>query len=95
MELHEGENSEVMADNDTAREGDSTDDMTDMMTKKGKGSENTLDHDEGGFIGQNQAFALKGINKDVSIEWNIPDITPQNVIDYQYSNYQKDHRQRT
>ena len=28
---------------------------------------------------------LKGINKDVSIEWNIPDITPQNVIDYQYS----------
>ena len=57
--------------------------MTDMMTKKG--SENTLDHDEGGFIGQNQAFALKGINKDVSIEWNIPDITPQNVIDYQYS----------
>ncbi|MGC7568233.1 vWA domain-containing protein [Staphylococcus epidermidis] len=85
MELHEGENSEVMADNDTAREGDSTDDMTDMMTKKGKGSENTLDHDEGGFTGQNQTFALKGINKDVSIEWNIPDITPQNVIDYQYS----------
>ena len=37
MELHEGENSEVMADNDTAREGDSTDDMTDMMTKKEKG----------------------------------------------------------
>ena len=37
MELHEGENSEVMADNDTAREGDSTDDMTDMMTKKVKG----------------------------------------------------------
>ena len=56
-------NSEVIADNDTAREGDSTDDMTDMMTKKGKGSQNTLDHDEGGFIGQNQAFALEGINK--------------------------------
>ena len=37
MELHEGESSEVMADNDTAREGDSTDDMTDMMTKKEKG----------------------------------------------------------
>ena len=34
MELHEGENSDVMSDNDTAREGDSTDDMTDMMTKK-------------------------------------------------------------
>ena len=29
MELHEGENSDVMSDNDTAREGDSTDDMTD------------------------------------------------------------------
>ena len=39
MELHEeGENSDVMSDNDTAREGDSTDDMTDMMTKKGRGS---------------------------------------------------------
>ena len=34
MELHESENSDVMSDNDTAREGDSTDDMTDMMTKK-------------------------------------------------------------
>ena len=34
MELHEGENSEVISDNDTAREGDSTDDMTDMMTKR-------------------------------------------------------------
>ena len=34
MELHESENSDVMSDNDTAREGDSTDDMTDMMTKR-------------------------------------------------------------
>ena len=33
MELHEGENSDVMSDNDTAREGDSSDDMTDMMIK--------------------------------------------------------------
>ena len=41
--------------------------MTDMMTKKGKGSQNTLDHDEGGFIGQNQAFALEGINKNVKL----------------------------
>ncbi len=56
IELHEGENSEVMEDNDTAREGDSTDDMTDMMTKKGKGSQNTLDREDGGFIGQNQTF---------------------------------------
>lgn len=36
MELHEGENSEVVGDNDTAREGDSGDDMTDMQTKKVK-----------------------------------------------------------
>ena len=35
MELHEGENSEVVGDNDTAR-GDSGDDMTDMQTKKVK-----------------------------------------------------------
>ncbi len=85
MELHEGENSEVMADNDTAREGDSTDDMTDMMTKKGKGSQSTLDRDEGGLIGQNQAFALEGINKNVKIEWKVPDIQPQDIIDYQSS----------
>lgn len=85
MELHEGENSEVMADNDTAREGDSTDDMTDMMTKKGKGSQSILDRDEGGLIGQNQAFALEGINKNVKIEWKVPDIQPQDIINYQSS----------
>lgn len=85
MELHEGENSEVIADNDTAREGDSTDDMTDMMTKKGKGSQNTLDHDEGGFIVQNQAFALEGINKNVKVEWKVPNIQPQHILDYQHS----------
>lgn len=85
MELHEGVNSEVIADNDTAREGDSTDDMTDMMTKKGKGSQNTLDHDEGGFIGQNQAFALEGINKNVKVEWKVPNIQPQHILDYQHS----------
>ena len=85
MELHEGENSEVIADNDTAREGDSTDDMTDMMIKKGKGSQNTLDHDEGGFIGQNQAFALEGINKNVKVEWKVPNIQPQHILDYQHS----------
>lgn len=85
MELHEGENSEVIADNDTAREGDSTDDITDMMTKKGKGSQNTLDHDEGGFIDQNQAFALEGINKNVKVEWKVPNIQPQHILDYQHS----------
>ena len=84
-ELHEGDNSEVIADNDTAREGDSTDDMTDMMTKKGKGSQNTLDHDEGGFIGQNQAFALEGINKNVKVEWKVPNIQQQHILDYQHS----------
>ena len=72
MELHEGENSEVISDNDTAREGDSTDDMTDMMTKKGRGSDNTLNNDEGGSIGENTSFALKGINENVEIKWNVP-----------------------
>lgn len=85
MELHEGENSEVIADNNTAREGESTDDMTDMMTKKGKGSQNTLEHNEGGFIGQNQAFALEGINKNVKVEWKVPNIQPQYISDYQHS----------
>ena len=35
MELHEGQNSETLG-NDEAREGDATDDMTDMMTKRAK-----------------------------------------------------------
>lgn len=83
MELHEGENSEVMSDNDTAREGDSTDDMTDMMTKKGRCSENTLNNDEGGFIGENASFALKGINENVEIKWNVPDIEPDFLPAYQ------------
>lgn len=83
MELHEGENSEVMADNDTAREGDSSDDMTDMMTKKSKGSQNTLDREEGGFIGQNSAFALEGINQNVDIKWKVPDILPEYIQAYE------------
>jgi nitric oxide reductase activation protein len=37
--------------NDEAREGDSTDDMTDMMTKKGKGSNDTLNREEGSISG--------------------------------------------
>lgn len=83
MELHEGENSEVMGDNDNAREGDASDDMTDMQTKKGKGlTNNQIDDDEGGSVGHNQAFALKGINERVEIKWNIPDIEPQYVQAY-------------
>ena len=35
MELHEGENSDVLTDNE--REGDASDDMTNMMEKKVKG----------------------------------------------------------
>ena len=54
MELHEGENSEAVSDNDTAREGDASDDMTDMMTKKGKGSNDTIDNQEGGQTGGSQ-----------------------------------------
>lgn len=83
MELHEGENSEVMGDNDNAREGHASDDMTDMQTKKGKGlTNNQIDDDEGGSVGHNQAFALKGINERVEIKWNIPDIEPQYVQAY-------------
>lgn len=83
MELHEGENSEVISDNDTAREGDSTDDMTDMMTKKSRGSDNTLNNDEGGSIGENASFALKGINENVEVKWNVPDIEPDYLLEYQ------------
>ncbi|RIN34371.1 VWA domain-containing protein [Staphylococcus succinus] len=82
MELHEGENSDVMSDNDTARDGDASDDMTDMQTKKGKGSTDNVENDEGGSVGLNQAFALKGINQNVEIKWNIPDIQPNYIIDY-------------
>ncbi|PTI48872.1 vWA domain-containing protein [Staphylococcus succinus] len=82
MELHEGENSDVISDNDTARDGDASDDMTDMQTKKGKGSTDNVENDEGGSVGLNQAFALKGINQNVEIKWNIPDIQPNYIIDY-------------
>ncbi|PTI38833.1 hypothetical protein BU056_11560 [Staphylococcus succinus] len=82
MELHEGENSDVMSDNDTARDGDASDDMTDMQTKKGKGSTDNVKDEEGGSVGLNQAFALKGINQNVEIKWNIPDIQPHYIIDY-------------
>ncbi|MGX5790469.1 vWA domain-containing protein [Staphylococcus equorum] len=82
MELHEGENSDVMGDNDTAREGDASYDMTDIQTKKGKGSTDNVEDDEGGSVGHNQAFALKGINQNVEIKWNIPDIEPQYINDY-------------
>ncbi|MEB8124541.1 VWA domain-containing protein [Staphylococcus succinus] len=82
MELHEGENSDVMSDNDTARDGDASDDMTDMQTKKGKGSTDNVENDEGGSVGLNQAFALKGINQNVEIKWNRPDIQPNYIIDY-------------
>jgi nitric oxide reductase activation protein len=82
MELHEGENSDVMSDNDIARDGDASDDMTDMQTKKGKGSTDNVENDEGGSVGLNQAFALKGINQNVEIKWNIPDIQPNYIIDY-------------
>ncbi|MDW8798850.1 hypothetical protein NGH74_06975 [Staphylococcus pseudoxylosus] len=83
MELHEGENSEVMGDNDNVREGDPADDMTDMQTKKGKGSSNNIEDDQGGSVGHNQAFALKGINENVEIKWNIPEIQPQFIRQYQ------------
>lgn len=84
MELHEGQNSETLG-NDEAREGDATDDMTDMMTKKGKGSNDTLNREEGDAVGQSQAFQLDGVNKNVEIKWQIPEIEPQYVLEYQES----------
>lgn len=82
MELHEGENSDVLGD-DSAREGDSTDDMTDMMSKKGKGSNDTLDDQEGGEQGPSNALlSLKGINQYVDIKWHVPDILPEYIESY-------------
>src|SRR5699024_2924671 len=85
---HEGENSDVLGDNDTAREGDTSDDMTDMQTKKGKGSSNHIESDEGGSVGNNSAFVLKGINENVEIKWNVQDILPE----YKdlYNNFESD-----
>ncbi|ANZ33384.1 vWA domain-containing protein [Staphylococcus carnosus] len=82
MELHEGENSEAVSDNDTAREGDASDDMTDMMTKKGKGSNDTIDNQEGGQTGGSQPFTLRGINENVEIKWNVPEILPEYITEY-------------
>ncbi|MGV3042192.1 vWA domain-containing protein [Staphylococcus rostri] len=82
-ELHEGESSEALSDNDTAREGDSSDDMTDMLSKKGKGSQDTLENEEGGSQGpSNSLLALTGINANVRIKWNVPTILPQYVESY-------------
>ncbi|AMY04800.1 VWA domain-containing protein [Staphylococcus condimenti] len=82
MELHEGENSEAVSDNDTAREGDASDDMTDMTAKKGKGSNDTIDNQEGGQTGGNQPFTLRGINENVEIKWNVPEILPEYITEY-------------
>lgn len=82
MELHEGENSDTVSDNDTDREGDASDDMTEMQTKKGKGSNNTIDNTEGDAIGANSPFTLTGINENVGIDWRIPDIQPEYIKAY-------------
>ncbi|GAA6825947.1 VWA domain-containing protein [Helicobacter pylori] len=82
MELHEGENSDTASDNDTDREGDASDDMTDMQTKKGKGSDNTIDNTDGNALGAKSPFALTGINENVEIDWRVPDIKPEYVKTY-------------
>lgn len=82
MELHEGENSDTVSDNDTDREGDASDDMTDMQTKKGKGSDNTIDNTDGNALGSKSPFALTGINENVEIDWRVPDIKPEYVKSY-------------
>lgn len=80
MELHEGENSDVLSDNE--REGDASDDMTDMIEKKGKGSNDTIDDEEGGAQGLNNHYNLKGVNQNVSLSFNKPEITPSDVVAY-------------
>ncbi|PTI30067.1 hypothetical protein BU072_05255 [Mammaliicoccus vitulinus] len=80
MELHEGENSDVLSDNE--REGDASDDMTDMMEKKGKGSNDTIDDEEGGAHGLNNPYNFKGVNQNVSLSFNKPEITPDDVVAY-------------
>ncbi|MBO3077071.1 VWA domain-containing protein [Mammaliicoccus vitulinus] len=80
MELHEGENSDVLSDNE--REGDASDDMTDMMEKKGKGSNDTIDDEEGGAQGLNNPYNFKGVNQNVSLSFNKPEITPDDVVAY-------------
>jgi nitric oxide reductase activation protein len=82
MELREGENSDTASDNDTDREGNASDDMTDMQTKKGNGSNNTIDNSEGSALGAKSPFALKGINENVEIDWRVPDIKPEYVKTY-------------
>lgn len=80
MELHEGENSDVLTDNE--REGDASDDMTNMMEKKGKGSKNTIDDEEGGSQGNNNPYKLKGINQNVKLTFNKPDYSLSDEEDY-------------
>lgn len=80
MKLHEGENSDVLSDNE--REGDASDDMTDMMEKKGKGSNDTIDDEEGGAQGLNNPYNFKGVNQNVSLSFNKPEITPDDVVAY-------------
>jgi hypothetical protein len=37
-------------------------------------------------IGENTSFALKGINENVEIKWNVPDIEPDYLLEY-YQNH--------
>ncbi|ARJ51834.1 vWA domain-containing protein [Staphylococcus lutrae] len=85
MELHEGVNSDVLGDESHAREGDSTDDITDMISKKGKGTSAAIQNEEGGELGPSHAlFALNGINQYVDIQWHVPDILPEYVEAYRH-----------
>ncbi|UWF55798.1 VWA domain-containing protein [Staphylococcus hyicus] len=83
MELHEGQNSDVLNDGDTAREGDSTDDMTNMEAKKGQSSKDNINQEDGGMIhGRQPLLALTGINQYVDIKWNTPEIKPEHIASY-------------
>ena len=45
-------------------------------------SNNTLDDEEGGAQGLNQQYQLKGINQNVSLTFNRPDILPTHMEAY-------------
>ncbi|HHW9741307.1 TPA: vWA domain-containing protein [Staphylococcus aureus] len=58
-----------------------------MELHEGQNSE-TLGNDEareGDAVGQSQAFQLDSVNKNVEIKWQIPEIEPQYVLEYQES----------
>ncbi|GAB5717169.1 hypothetical protein JMUB7497_27220 [Staphylococcus aureus] len=55
--------------------------MNNIMTKKSKGSNDSLNREEGDTVGESQAFQHGGVNKNEEIKWQIPRIEPQYVLE--------------